>query len=147
MVAQGSDPLCPIARTVDIVGDRWSLLIIRDAFDGVRRFGQFQRSLGIAKNILASRLRDLVAAGILQVEPSPAGGSYQEYALTGKGADLFDLMVSLRQWGQEHAFAPGEPHAVLVDSVTGEPIPRMTYTTPGGGVVEPARTRVQKPSD
>ena len=145
MSAQPSDSTCPIARTVDIVGDKWSLLIIRDAFDGVRRFSQFQRSLGIAKNILAARLRDLVEAGILRVEPSSSGGSYQEYALTEKGADLFDLMVGLRQWGQDHAFAPGEPRSMLVDSVTGEPVPRMTYTTPGGGRVEPGRTRVRKP--
>jgi DNA-binding HxlR family transcriptional regulator len=147
MTASASESACPIARTVDIVGDKWSLLIIRDAFDGVRRFGQFQRSLGIAKNILSSRLRDLVAAGILRPEPAADGGGHQEYVLTDKGRDLFDLMVSLRQWGQEHAFGPGEPRAVLVDAVTGEPIPRMTYTTPGGGVVDPARTRVRRPSD
>lgn len=147
MAVQASDSECPIARTVDIVGDKWSLLIIRDAFDGVRRFSQFQRGLGVAKNILSARLRNLVDAGVLRVEPSATGGAYQEYALTDKGRDLFDLMVSLRQWGLEHAFAPGEPHAVLVDSATGEPVPRMTYTTPGGGRVDPARTRVRKPSD
>jgi len=145
--AEASGTTCPVARTVDIVGDRWSLLIIRDAFDGLRRFGEFQRNLGIAKNILAARLRSLVEAGILRVEPSSVGGSYQEYALTEKGLDLFDLMVSLRQWGEDHAYAPGEPHSVLVDAVTGEPVPRMTYTTPGGGRVEAGRTRVRKPSE
>lgn len=145
MAVPASESACPIARTVDIVGDKWSLLIIRDAFDGVRRFSQFQRSLGIAKNILSARLRDLVAAGVLRTEPAADGGGHQEYALTDKGRDLFDLMVSLRQWGQEHAFGPDEPRAVLVDAVTGEPIPRMTYTTPGGGVVDPDRTRVRTP--
>lgn len=136
-----------MARTIDVIGDKWSLMIIRDAFDGLRRFSQFQRSLGIAKNILAARLRDLVEAGVLQIEPSSTGGAYQEYALTAKGLDLFDLMISLRQWGQEHAFAPGEEHSVLVDAETGEPIPRMTYTTPAGEQVRPQQTRVRKVSD
>ena len=60
---------CPVARAVDVVGDRWSLLLVRDAFDGITRFSDFQRSLGLARNILASRLKDLVGAGILEVSP------------------------------------------------------------------------------
>jgi DNA-binding HxlR family transcriptional regulator len=144
MSAQPADPTCPVARTVDIVGDKWSLLIIRDAFDGIRRFNQFQRDLGIARNILAARLRDLVRAGILRVENATGGSAYQEYVLTDKGEDLFDLIVSLRQWGQEHAFAPGEPHSVLVDATTGEPVPRLSYTTPDGGRIQARQTRVRK---
>jgi len=139
-----ADPTCPVARTIDIVGDKWSLLIIRDAFDGVRRFNQFQRDLGIAKNILAARLRDLVQAGILRVEDAPGGSVYQENALTEKGENLFDLIISLRQWGQEHAFAPGEPHSVLVDATTGEPVPRLRYTTSDGDQVQAGQTRVRK---
>jgi DNA-binding HxlR family transcriptional regulator len=144
MSAQPAGPTCPVARTVDIVGDKWSLLIIRDAFDGIRRFNQFQRDLGIAKNILAARLRDLVHAGVLRVESAPGGSAYQEYVLTGKGEDLFDLIVSLRQWGQEHAFAPGEQHSVLVDAATAEPVPRLSYTTPDGGRIQARQTRVRK---
>ena len=144
MSAQPAGPTCPVARTVDIVGDKWSLLIIRDAFDGIRRFNQFQRDLGIARNILAARLRDLVQAGVLRVEDAPGGSAYQEYVLTEKGEDLFDLIVSLRQWGQEHAFTPGEPHAVLVDAATGEPVPRLSYTTPDGGRIRARQTRVRK---
>jgi DNA-binding HxlR family transcriptional regulator len=139
-----ADSTCPVARAVDIVGDKWSLLIIRDAFDGIRRFSQFQRDLGIAKNILAARLRDLVDAGVLRVEPAPGGGAYQEYALTEKGEDLFDLVVSLRQWGQDHAFAPGERHSVLVEEETGQPLPRLRYTTPDGRRVQARQTRVRK---
>ena len=144
MSARLADSTCPIARTIDIVGDKWSLLIIRDAFDGIRRYSQFQRSLGIAKDILITRLRDLVAAGVLRVEDAPGGRAYQEYVLTEKGEDLFDLIVSLRQWGQEHAFAPGEPHSVLVDAATGEPVPRLSYTTPDGGRIQARQTRVRK---
>jgi DNA-binding HxlR family transcriptional regulator len=144
MTARSADRACPVARTLDLVGDRWSLLIIRDAFDGVRRFSQFQRSLGIARNILSSRLRDLVQAGILRAEPASDGSSYQDYVLTDAGLDFFDLMISLRQWGQDHAFAAGEEHSVLVDATTGRPLPRMTYTTPDGGQVTPHETRVRK---
>lgn len=144
MSEQPAGPTCPVARTVDIVGDKWSLLIIRDAFDGIRRFNQFQRDLGIARNILAARLRDLVQAGVLRVEDAPGGSAYQEYVLTEKGEDLFDLIVSLRQWGQEHAFAPGEPRSVLVDAATGEPVPRLSYTTPDGGQIRARETRVRK---
>jgi DNA-binding HxlR family transcriptional regulator len=144
MSAKPADATCPVARTIDIVGDKWSLLIIRDAFDGIRRFSQFQRSLGIAKNILAARLRDLVDAGVLRTEPAPGGSAYQEYVLTAKGEDLFALVVSLRQWGQDHAFEPGEQHSVLVDAATGEPVPRLSYTTPEGRPVKGRQTRVRK---
>jgi DNA-binding HxlR family transcriptional regulator len=139
-----ADSTCPVARTVDLVGDRWSLLIIRDALDGVRRFGQFQRSLGVAKNILSNRLHGLVDAGLLRVEPASDGSSYQEYVLTEKGEDLFDLITSLRQWGQDHAFDPGEPKSVLVDRATDRPLPRLTYTTPEGEAIHAADTRVRK---
>jgi DNA-binding HxlR family transcriptional regulator len=144
VTARPADSTCPVARTIDIVGDKWSLLIIRDAFDGVRRFSQLQRSLGIAKNILAARLRNLVEAGVLRTEPAPGGSAYQEYVLTEKGEDLFGLIVSLRQWGQDYAFDPGEQHSVLVDAATGEPVPRLSYTTPEGRQVRARQTRVRK---
>ena len=147
MSARLAGSTCPVARTVDIVGDKWSLLIIRDAFDGIRRFSHFQRDLGIAKNILAARLRDLVDAGVLRVEPAPGGGAYQEYVLTEKGEELFDLLVSLRQWGQDHAFAPGEQHSVLVDKETGRSLPRLSYTTPDGHQIQARETRVRKVSE
>jgi DNA-binding HxlR family transcriptional regulator len=147
VTARPADVTCPVARAIDIVGDKWSLLIIRDAFDGVRRFSQFQRSLGIAKNILAARLRDLVQAGILRTSPAAGGSAYQEYVLTGKGEDLFSLIISLRQWGQDHAFEPGEQHSVLVNATTGEPVPRLSYTTATGHHIQAAQTRVRKPSE
>lgn len=81
------DSDCPVARSVDAIGDWWSLLIVRDAFDGSRRFGEFQRSLGVAKNILSARLRTLVAGGILESVPAPDGGAHNEYELTEKGRE------------------------------------------------------------
>ena len=80
---------CPVARALDAIGDWWSLLIIRDAFDGLRRFNEIQANLGIAKGMLSTRLRDLVARGVLDVAPASDGSAYQEYVLTQKGRDLF----------------------------------------------------------
>lgn len=113
---------CPSARALDVIGDWWSLLIVRDAFDGLSRFSEFQQSLGIAKNILSERLRRLVAHGILELVHASEGGARMEYRLTAKGRDLFPVMVALRQWGERHLFAPGEPHSVLVERETGAPV-------------------------
>jgi DNA-binding HxlR family transcriptional regulator len=135
---------CPVARALDVIGDRWSLMIIRDAFDGVRRFGGFQTSLGVARNILADRLRRLVEEGILQTAPASDGTSYLEYVLTPKGLDLFNVLVSLRQWGEAHLYRDGERHSLLVEQGSGEPIPRMTLTAADGRALGPAQTVVQK---
>jgi DNA-binding HxlR family transcriptional regulator len=113
---------CPVARTVDVIGDRWSLLIVRDVLDGIGRFSELQRSLGLAKNILTTRLRELVTQGILELVPAADGTSYQAYALTRKGRDLFAVIVALRQWGETYLFEEGEPHSVLLDSATGRPV-------------------------
>lgn len=90
---------CPVARSVEVVGDWWSLLIVRDALAGKRRFGEFQKSLGVAKNILTVRLKKLVADGVLELVPASDGTAYQEYALTEKGRGLFLVIAALGQWG------------------------------------------------
>ncbi|WP_331772631.1 helix-turn-helix transcriptional regulator (plasmid) [Embleya sp. NBC_00888] len=133
---------CPVARTVELLGDKWSLLIVRDAFAGVRRFGQFQRSLGVAKNILSMRLRTLTDAGVLRSEPASDGSSYREYVLTDKGRELFDLILSLRQWGEHHGVDRGEEYAPLIDHSTGEPLARLTYVRPDGSAVRADDTHV-----
>ncbi|ALG11832.1 winged helix-turn-helix transcriptional regulator [Kibdelosporangium phytohabitans] len=113
------DSTCPVARPLDAIGDGWSLLIIRDAFDGLRRFGEFQRNLGLAKNILSARLHSLVAHGILTTVPAGDGSPYLEYVLTEKGRGLFPVLVALRQWSEEHFFTPHESRTRLVDSRDG----------------------------
>ena len=135
---------CPVARSVDIIGDRWALLIVRDAFDGVRRFGDFQRGLGMARNILTDRLRKLVEAGIFATQPASDGTAYQEDVLTQKGQSLFPVIVALRQWGEGNQFAPGEPHSLLVDARTGEAIPPMAPVAPDGQTLTGENTRVRK---
>ena len=135
---------CPVARSVDIIGDRWSLLIVRDAFDGLRRFSDFQRSLGMARNILSDRLHKLVNSGILTTQSASDGTAYQEYVLTAKGERLFPVVVALRQWGEQHLFTPDEPHSVLIDKRTLRPVPMMSPATEDGLVLTSYETEVQK---
>jgi DNA-binding HxlR family transcriptional regulator len=135
---------CPVARAVDMIGDRWSLLIVRDAFDGISRFSEFQRNLGLAKNILSSRLRELVAHGILEVVPTADGSAYHEYALTQKGRDLFVILVSLRQWGEDHLFEEAEPHSVLLDTKNEQPLRKLEVKDAAGRALDPSEAFVRK---
>ncbi|MEU8542057.1 helix-turn-helix domain-containing protein [Streptomyces sp. NPDC048717] len=140
------DSDCPVARSVDAIGDWWSLLIIRDAFDGSRRFGEFQRSLGVAKNILTARLRTLVAGGILTTVPASDGSAYREYVPTPKGEALFPVIVALRQWGERNFFAPGEEHSELVDRRHGQPLRALEVLSADGRPLHPGETIVHKVS-
>ncbi|MBQ0711052.1 MULTISPECIES: helix-turn-helix domain-containing protein [unclassified Ochrobactrum] len=126
---------CPSARALDVIGDWWSLLIVREAFDGVTRFSAFQRNLGIARNILSDRLRKLTAEEIMESVPDPNGGAHQEYRLTAKGRDLLPVVVALRQWGETHLFAPEEPHSRLVDTVSGQNIAKLDVRAQDGRVL------------
>jgi DNA-binding HxlR family transcriptional regulator len=135
---------CPMARCVEVIGDRWALLIVRDAFDGLRRFSDFQRSLGMARNILSDRLRRLVDAGILALQPGSNGGARQEYVLTERGKSLFPVVVALRQWGERNLFEQGEAHAELVEKKTGAPIPFMLPHGHDGALLSPDDTELRK---
>lgn len=135
---------CPVARSLDVIGDWWTLLIIRDAFDGISRFGDFQNSLGIAKNILTERLYRLSEEGIFKVVDASDGSAYQEYALTEKGQKLFYVIVSLRQWGEDHLFKKSEKHSLLLDTGTHRPIPRLELSTKAGKKLNHKNTVVKK---
>ena len=135
---------CPMARALDIVGDQWSLLVIRDAFDGMKRFGEFQQSLGVARNILSDRLKNLVQEGVLELVPASDGSAYQEYVLTPKGKGLFPVVVGLRHWGEAHLYARGEPHSVLVERDSGKPVPKIELRARDGKPLDPAATFVRK---
>ncbi|WP_232667004.1 winged helix-turn-helix transcriptional regulator [Pseudonocardia sp. TRM90224] len=130
---------CPVARPLDVLGDGWSFLIIRDAFDGLRRFGEFQKNLGLAKNILSARLHALVAHGLLETVPA---GSYQEYVLTEKGRGLFPVLVALRQWSEEHLFEPDEARSRIVDKETGRPLAKLEIRAADGRPVGPNDTKI-----
>ncbi len=135
---------CPVARSLDVIGDWWSLLIVRDAFDGVRRFSAFQKNLGIAKGILAARLKELVERGVLSVVPASDGTAYREYLLTEKGRALFPVIVALRQWGEDQLFARGERHSTLVDVVKRKPVGRLELRSQDGRLLGYNDTEVRK---
>jgi DNA-binding HxlR family transcriptional regulator len=100
---------CSAARALEVVGERWSLLIVRDAlFGGITRFADFQRSLGLARNILSSRLDRLVKAGLME-RRQPEGSAYHEYHLTEKGEDLKPVVIALSHWGDRWAAPNGPP--------------------------------------
>jgi Predicted transcriptional regulators len=138
------DAGCPVARALDVIGDWWSLLIIRDAFDSVRRFSEFQTNLGIARGMLATRLRDLTERGILETAPASDGTAYREYVLTEKGRGLFLVIVALRQWGEDHLYRPGEARSSLVDTETGVPVTRLELRAENGRALGWSDTRVKK---
>jgi len=140
---------CPIARALDALGDWWSLLIIRDALLGRRRFGEFQKSLGLAKNILTVRLRTLVDQGILEVERASDGSAYQEYVLTRKGRGIFQILVALRQWTEEFDARPQEIATILVDRDSGRPVKKLELRAQDGRLLAFADTTLRprpKPS-
>ena len=116
---------CPIARALDVIGDWWSLLIIRDALLGRRRFGEFQKSLGLARNILTTRLHTLVDRGLLKMAPASDGSAYQEYVPTPKGHGIFPILVALRQWSEEFDEHPEEIATILVDRDSGRPVKKL----------------------
>jgi len=128
---------CPIARTLDLIGDWWSLLIIRDALEGISRFSDFEKSLEIAKNMLSMRLKGLVERGILRLVPASDGSAYKEYVLTEKGRALQTVIVALSQWGGEFMFEPGEPGSVMVDAQKRQPIRKLQLLSADGRHLAP----------
>src|SRR3954469_21150910 len=116
---------CPIARSLEAIGDRWSLLIIREALFGLRRFGEFQSKLGMGKNILSARLGSLVDHGILATAPASAGRAYQDSVLTPTGRGGFPVLVALRQWSEEFDDRPSEIAPILVDRERGRPVKKL----------------------
>ncbi|MFB6419738.1 MULTISPECIES: winged helix-turn-helix transcriptional regulator [Bradyrhizobium] len=134
---------CPVARALDAIGDWWSLLIIREALSGQRRFGEFQNRLGMAKNILSARLRALVDHGILATAPASDGSAYQEYVLTPKGRGTFPILVALRQWSEEFDDRPEEIATILVDREKGRPVKKLEMRAEDGRLLSSAETMLK----
>lgn len=112
---------CPVARTLERVGEWWSILILRDALQGLTRFDQFQKSLDIAPNMLTRRLHTLVDAGLLERRQYSDRPPRFEYVLTDLGRDFRTIIISLNAWGNKH-FAPEGPSVMLVDTTTGRQV-------------------------
>jgi DNA-binding HxlR family transcriptional regulator len=117
-------------------------MIVRDALDGVRRFSDFLASLGIAKNMLATRLRTLVEREILEIVPASDGSAYSEYVLTEKGRGLFPVIVALRQWGEEFFFDATEKHVQLVDRADHRPVRKLELHAQDGRLLSAEDTVV-----
>jgi DNA-binding HxlR family transcriptional regulator len=124
--------VCATARTLDVLGDWWTLLIIRDTLGGIRRFSELQRHLGAAKNILTTRLKALVEHDILEIVPASDGSAYSEYRPTEKGRALMPVLVALAQWGSEHLFDDGEACNVPVDSIRELPLAKLKLVAQDG---------------
>ncbi|MBX6367070.1 MAG: helix-turn-helix transcriptional regulator [Rhodospirillales bacterium] len=133
---------CPVAETLDVIGEWWTLLVVRDVFRGIRRFDALQESLGIARNILARRLRALVAAGILEKRPYAERPPRYEYRLTEKGRALFPVLVTLMSWGNAWAL-PAESRKVrLVDAETGRTVEPLLVDAATGTPLDPRKLRL-----
>lgn len=102
---------CPVGMTLGLLGEKWTLLIVRDALNGVRRFDEFHRHIGLSEAVLSDRLQKLVAAGVLMTRPYREEGRRlrNEYRLTERGWDLLPVIVALKQWGETHLADPDEP--------------------------------------
>ena len=122
---------CSVAAALEVVGERWTLLILRDTFLGVRRFDDFQRSLGIARNVLQARLERLVEEGILERRLYQEHPPRHEYRLTPKGVDLWPTVVALMKWGDRHAFPDGPPVVIEHRGCGGEVDDRRICTRCG----------------
>lgn len=127
-----ADINCPIAQTLELVGEWWTLLIIRNAFCGMCRFDDFQRHLDISSNILSARLQRLVASGILLRQPAPDDGRAVEYTLTDKGRALYPVLLALTQWGETWAPHPDGARLQLHERASGQPVAGLAAVTHDG---------------
>ena len=153
-----SDRRCSLAQSLEVIGEWWTLLIIREAYFGTRRFSDFQSRLGIARNVLSERLERLVVNDLLKKEPASPGAKRAHYRLTDKGRDLLPVVVALVQWGDRWVSGPENAPVRLIDRATGDAIGDIRVQTkdgrplalhdiglePGPGADEAIRERFQE---
>ena len=129
--ADYSKESCAVAATLSVVGDPWTLLILRDAFSGVRRFDDWQQRLGVARNVLAARLKSLVAHGVLETRLYSEHPPRKDYVLTRKGRDLRPVILALKAWGDQHVYGEGGGPLEIVHSCGHELAPKMVCAACG----------------
>ncbi|MDH4147796.1 MAG: helix-turn-helix transcriptional regulator [Acidimicrobiia bacterium] len=132
------DPHCSIERALEIVRDRWSILIVRDAFRGIRRFEDLRRDLDIARPVLADRLKHLVDAGVLTKRQYQQRPARYEYRLTSMGMELSPILVALMRWGDRHLSGDDGPPVVLVHEPCGHELAQGFYCASCNQVFNPA---------
>ena len=147
-----------VGHVLDVIGEGWSMLIVREAFLGTRRFEEFQKRLGIARNILTARLKKLCSNQILDRVPVKEGAKRHEYILTRKGKEMMPLLVALTQWGDRWVFGEGNEPVLFLDREHGDPIspvrvyssrgealrPRDIKVAAGPGATPEARERIEE---
>ena len=131
---------CAIGATVGLIGERPTFLVLREAFNGVRRFADMQRRTGMPRQVLSDRLARLVGEGLLRKVPYQESGQRKryEYRLTEKGLDLYPVLVALMEWGDRHAVGPAGPQVLLRHRDCGEPV-RLQLSCQAGHVLQSAR--------
>jgi DNA-binding HxlR family transcriptional regulator len=141
MLARDYDLDCSVARSLELIGERWSLLVIRDVFLGHRRFDEIQSSLGIARNVLASRLGRLMDEGILEKRPYQERPVRYEYFLTEKGLDLWPVLISMLRWGDRHYQEDAGPPMLIVHKGCGGEVDDRRICTRCGKFLEVREAR------
>jgi DNA-binding HxlR family transcriptional regulator len=135
---------CSIAKSLEVIGERWSLLIVRDVMNGNRRFGEMQESLGIARNVLSARLQRLIEEDILERRAYQQSPARYEYFLTEKGLDLWPALIALLGWGDRHSAGPEGPPKLIVHKVCGGAVSDRGVCESCGQVLH-ARDAIQVP--
>ena len=138
---------CPIARGLSVIGERWTLLILRDCFLGIRRFDDFQASLGITRHLLAERLKTLETKGLLRRVQYQDRPPRFEYRLTETGRNLFPVMVSLIAWANDAVPAPDEKPYRLVSKKSGKPVAPVLCDAETGTPLSPQDLRLLRPGE
>ena len=133
---------CAIAQTAEVIGNPWTLLILREAFFGTTRFGKFEKRLGIAKNILTQRLEHLVGHGIMTREALPPNGKRFEYRLTPKGTDLLTVVFALRDWSDRWTYGAGSEPLLVTDRRTGKRVPPLQIRDDRGKLIPPSELQI-----
>ncbi|MBT1610665.1 winged helix-turn-helix transcriptional regulator [Curtobacterium poinsettiae] len=139
----GGDERCPIARSLDVLGEKWTLMIVRDALGGSTRFSQFQQSLGIPREVLTARLASLVDGGVLErTTYKPEGArAREEYVLTGAGRDLSLVLLALGSWADRHRPSERPSDLRFVDAESGEAVEAAAVTVDAQQRIPTARLR------
>jgi DNA-binding HxlR family transcriptional regulator len=129
---------CSIARSLQVLGEKWTLLVVREALWGQTRFSEFRQALGVAPDVLADRLATLVAHGVLERRPYRVDGGREreEYVLTPAGEDLRVVLGALNAWGDQHRPSPAGPASTFVEAATGEPV-SLAFATADGRRLQP----------
>ena len=133
MLNREYDQVCSIARTLEVLGERWTILVIRDVFNGKRRFDQIQENLGVARNVLSNRLARLVEEGILEKRAYQERPARYEYFLTRQGLDLWPVMIGLLHWGDRYLAEPDGPPMLIRHKACGGAVDDRGYCERCGG--------------